>query len=408
MKKIINFFAILILGFIGSDRINLLSENFEYFIFTPYILFSIIFILFVLFFYIDQLRFSWLLANPIAFNFLLFYFISIIISILFSMDIYISLKRFVLLLLIILTIILLFSCFDKKSINNILYKGSIIGSLLFYIFNILLTINWFTSYELTSVFVNLVPDQIAHFVPRLGGYSLDVNRGTVVLLFFTYTLYQFLNNNKFLKYIIFLNICFILLSFSRTVYTMLFIMYLWKFYNSDNKNKLRLTKYVLVSISSLIIILSYLQFKDMINFELLINERLNLFDFSRFTSTGIHFKLIFEGIKTAFNDLKILLFGSGIGTSFYLIEGYYWSGSKYGNYHSMYITSLVECGIFNSLTLLIYSFILPLYYGYKNYYLDFIIGLLFFNIFYQLNVEPLFWFALFLFYKTNYMNAKNN
>ena len=245
-------------------------------------------------------------------------------------------------------------------------------------------------------------------MPRLGGYSSDVNRGTVVLLFFTYTLYQFLNKNNFLKYIIFLNICFILLSFSRTVYTMLLIMYLWKFYNSDNKNKLRLTKYVLVSISSLIIILSYLQFKDMINFVLLINERLNLFDFSRFTSTGIHFKLIFEGIETAFNDLKILLFGSGIGTSFYLIEGYYWSGSKYGNYHSMYITSLVECGIFNSLTLLIYSFFLPLYYGYKNHYLDFIIGLLFFNLFYQLNVEPLFWFVLLLFYKTNYINAKNN
>ena len=137
-------------------------------------------------------------------------------------------------------------------------------------------------------------------------------------------------------------------------------------------------------------------------------ERLDVFDFYRFSSSGIHLSLIYEGIMTAFNDMKILLFGSGYGTSYKLIEGYYWSGSKYGNYHSMYITSLVECGIFNSLTLLIYSFILPLYYRYKNYYLDFIIGLLFFNIFYQLNVEPLFWFALLLFYKTNYINAKNN
>ena len=106
---------------------------------------------------------------------------------------------------------------------------------------------------------------------------------------------------------------------------------------------------------------------------------------------------------TAFNNIKILLLGSGIGTSYQLIEGYYWSGSKYGNYHSMYITSLVEAGIFNSLSLLTFSFILPLYKSHKNIFLDFIISLFFFNIFYQLNMEPLFWFAILLFYKINYI-----
>ncbi len=54
-------------------------------------------------------------------------------------------------------------------------------------------------------------------------------------------------------------------------------------------------------------------------------------------------------MQTAFNNLKILIIGNGFGTSFLLIEGYYWSGTKYANYHSMYITSLVECGVFTFL-----------------------------------------------------------
>ena len=50
-------------------------------------------------------------------------------------------------------------------------------------------------------------------------------------------------------------------------------------------------------------------FYDYINIELTIEERLDIFDVSRFSSSGIHFKLIYDGIIEAFNDMKILLFG---------------------------------------------------------------------------------------------------
>ena len=57
------------------------------------------------------------------------------------------------------------------------------GSFLFYFFNLVLLINWFSNIEINSIFINFVPDQIAYFIPRLGGYSMDSNRGNVVLFF---------------------------------------------------------------------------------------------------------------------------------------------------------------------------------------------------------------------------------
>ena len=186
---------------------------------------------------------------------------------------------------------------------------------------------------------------------------------------------------------------------------MLIILFWYKFFTSNRDKKILLSKYLLISSFVLFFAILYLDYYELINTELLIKERFNIFNISRFTSSGIHFKLILDGFNTALSNIKIFLFGSGFGTSYYLIEGYYWSGSKYGNYHSMYITSLVESGIFNALAILIYSFILPIYINCKNMLLGFIVGLFFFNIFYQVNMEPAFWFSLLLFYKINYINA---
>ena len=402
MGNITKLITILIFSFIGADRINLLSDNFNFFIFTPFIFLSIIFILFVLLFHLYDLKFSWLFNNKLSFHFLCIYLLTIIISTIFSMDIYLSLKRIVLIFFILFVIILILSLYDISTINNILFKSSILGSLLFLIFNILLSLNWFSAYDFTTIYINLIPDEIAYFVPRLGGYSSDVNRGTAVLLFFTLILYNFSHLNRYIKYLVFLNIFFILVSFSRTIYLMMFIIFIWKFLKSNRSDKIVMGKYVLISFLTLSCLLIFLEFRSLIDIKLLIDERINIFDFSRFTSSGIHLKLIIEGFFTAFSSIKILLFGSGFGTSYHLIEGYYWSGTKYGNYHSMYITSLVECGIFNSIFLFIYSFLYPLYISNKNIFLDLVIGLFFFNFFYQLNVEPMFWAVILLFYKTNY------
>ena len=163
-------------------------------------------------------------------------------------------------------------------------------------------------------------------------------------------------------------------------------------------------KNVFYGVFFFIIIISYLDMNEYIDLELTLRERFDFFEISRFSSAGIHIKLIKEGFYTAFSDFKILFFGSGFGTSFILIKGYYWSGVKYGNYHSLYITSLVESGFINCISIFVISFLLPLILDYKNSIVTFLFGLLFFNLFYQLIMEPLFWFSILLFYKFYYFD----
>ncbi len=403
MRNIIYIFTILMIAFIGADRINFFPDSFEYFIFTPFILTALIFNSFVFIFHIDKLNFDWFERISIIF---MLYSLTLIISIFFSIDIYLSLKRFTLILFIVITSLTMLSYYSTNQLVDILVKSSILGSIIFYLFNFILALNWFSYLDINPSMIDFEPDEIAYFVPRFGGYCSDVNRGTVILLFFTYIIYFFADKNKLIKIILFMNSIFVLFSFSRTVYLMIFMVFLFYFFNNKQKDRLKLIKYLSFLFSIFITITFLLHFYEYINIELTVKERLDIFDFSRFSSSGIHIKLIIEGIITAFNDIKILFLGSGHGTSYMLIDGYYWSGSKYGNYHSMYITSLVESGLFNSLFLLLFTFIVPLYSNNKNFLIPIIFGLFFFNVFYQLNSEPIFWFIIFLFYKFNF-NLKN-
>lgn len=408
MISTINFISILIVAFIGSDRVNLLTVNFDSFILTPFIFLSIIFIILSLIFRINKFNFDWIFYDDIIIKILSLYLITIIFSVFFSMDIYLSIKRLTLLLFLIISNLLLLSFYNRKELSIIVLKGSIIGSISIILFNILLIYTWFYSIDIYSLFINLDPDSIAYFVPRLGGYTMDVNRGAIVLLFFTYFIFYNMENSFIKKLLIFINIIFLFLSFSRTLYFMLFSLFFFKIFSAPRSERSVLIKYFFSTTLFTIFILFYLNSNNLINVELLIKERFDIFTISRFTSSGIHLKLILDGITEAFNSIKILIVGSGIGTSYQLIEGYYWSGSKYGNYHSMYITSLVESGLLNSLSLFIFTFLLPLFKSYKNFFLDFIIFLFLFNIFYQLNMEPVFWFAMLLFYKINYLIINND
>ena len=408
LNKFVYISIILCISLFGADRINIMSQAFEFFVFTPYLLLSLL-ILFTLFlFKSDYLDFKWLLKNNIFLLFFLIYIVTCITSIFFSIDIYISIKRFILLIYLLLSSIIIQSYYkNNQDLLEVLIKSSLLGSFIFFIFNFLLLLNWFSDFDFSNSFINLEPDKLAYFLPRLGGYSMDSNRGGVILFFFTFILFFFGKKNRFNSIIIILNILFLFLSFSRTIYLLLIIVFLFQLLISEKEIKKNMLKKIFYSLIFFLLIIGFLTFNQHINLYLAFQERIDVFEISRFSSAGIHLKLILEGFTKAFNDFKILFFGSGFGTSFLLIKGYYWSGIKYGNYHSLYITTLVECGIFNTISMFIISFLLPFIIDYKNHIFTLLFGFLFFNIFYQLIMEPVFWFSILLFYKFNFSELKN-
>jgi len=408
MNHVITYLFILTVSFVGADRINLLSSSFEFFNFTPFILFSLMFVLSVLVLKIHSLNFSWLYYDKASLVFLNIFLICTLVSILFSQDYLYSTKRILLLILILLTFILSISHFSSDKLNKILVNASVLGSLFFFIFNLSMVYLWINFLEYENLFIDLIPNKIAYFIPRLGGYSLDVNRGGVVLMFYTFCL-LFNNKTRLIKFVLFINIITLLFTFSRTVYLLIFFTLLYYLlYELDRKRVYKLFKYLFFAIIISISLLFYLDSIKLIELDYLLEERLNIdWELSRHTSSGIHLRLIVEGIQTVFNNLKILILGNGFGTSFLLIEGYYWSGTKYANYHSMYITLLVECGIFAFLAAVFYTFIIPLFNKTKNLYMPVIFGLFFYNIFYQLILEPVYWFIVLLYYYENYKVSNN-
>lgn len=408
MNQMISYLFILTVSFIGADRINLLSSSFEFFNFTPFILFSSLFVLSIIVLKIHSLNFTWLYYNKESLVFLNIFLIFTLVSILFSQDYLYSTKRILLIFLILLTFILSISHFSSNKLNKMLVYASVLGSLIFFIFNLSMVYLWINYLEYENPFIDLIPNKIAYFIPRLGGYSLDVNRGGVVLLFYSFCL-LFNNKTRLIKFVLFINIITLLFTFSRTVYLLIFFTLLYYlFYELDRKTVYKILKYSLVAIIIAISLLFYLDSIKLIELDYLLEERLNIdWELSRHTSSGIHLRLIVEGIQTAFNNFKILILGNGFGTSFLLIEGYYWSGTKYANYHSMYITLLVECGIFAFLAAVFYTFIIPLFNKTKNLYMPIIFGLFFYNIFYQLILEPVYWLIVLLYYYENY-KVKNN
>ena len=125
LNKFVYILIILCISLFGADRINIMSEAFEFFVFTPYLLLSLL-ILFTLFFFkSDNLDFKWLFNNNIFLLFFLIYIVTCITSIFFSIDIYISIKRFVLLIYLLLSSIIIQSYYkNNQELLEVLIKSS--------------------------------------------------------------------------------------------------------------------------------------------------------------------------------------------------------------------------------------------------------------------------------------------
>jgi len=98
MNFILKYIFVFMIAFIGADRINLFSSNFEYFNFTPFILIAFVYILLILVFRISSLNFRWLYKNDLSLVFFFLMIIFILISIFISQDYMYSIKRVIFLL----------------------------------------------------------------------------------------------------------------------------------------------------------------------------------------------------------------------------------------------------------------------------------------------------------------------
>jgi len=103
-----------------------------------------------------------------------------------------------------------------------------------------------------------------------------------------------------------------------------------------------------------------------------------------------HLRLVERGLNDATESVPRMLIGLGYGNSYLFLQDFF-PGIKYGSYHSLYTSVFAECGVFALLTILAILFV-PL--AVAGAWRAPIAACIAFNIFYQSNTEPIFYFVL--------------
>jgi hypothetical protein len=399
LNKFNKLLIILLITFAGADRINFGVNLTDSFKLTPFLILSFIYLLLTILFFMRKIKLNWLIDNQFFLLSFTLFLCLVIMSAVFSQDIIISSKRIVLLFIIILIFIIILSEYDVPQINSILISSSIYGSILYFIFNVLMLSDWLGYLNLEIPQINLKPQTIAYYIPRLGGFSSDANRGGFVLSFYTYILWVNRKKISFSSFLLCLNLLMLFLTLSRTTYLLLFILFLsYALLFQRHLFNIEFMSYLLIPLLVLIVGLIQMDKIGIIEIGPVIEERLSITS-GKSASASIHFDLIAKGTKLILSDMKYFFFGIGHGVSYLLTDGYYWSGTKYGNFHSQYITVFVENGFISFLSFTFFSIIYPLISKRNNIFLPILIALFFFNIFYQLTSEPTYWLVILLFYK---------
>lgn len=301
--------------------------------------------------------------------------------------------------LILVTWVILFSVMFVASTGTMFPSIVVKGALLFVVlqsvtvlFQCLVVADWVTLPPSVLSYLNITPGSIlgvldGNKVPRLRGMINDPTRAAfnlVILLGFAYFGAQKqLTALKMPNWAYATGGILILITISRTGAVALFL--LLGLVLLKRRKGYHLTSLVLLGIGGTLlaslIIVSNVFLLDAIH---------DLFVRSDKPSTGIHLALIRDGISLLFSDLDTFLLGKGWGTSYVYTEAYF-GGHKYGNFHSGYVTIAVYSGFVALLIMLAYM-VRAWFLGYP--YGCMAIIYLWVNIFYQYNVEPLYWVFL--------------
>ena len=103
-----------------------------------------------------------------------------------------------------------------------------------------------------------------------------------------------------------------------------------------------------------------------------------------------HLDLVERGIGEATQSIPRALIGLGYGNSYLVLQDVF-PGNRYGSFHSLFVASFAESGVFALLLVLILLFV-PAVRG--GPWRTVIAGSIAFNLFYSTVTEPIFWFLL--------------
>lgn len=385
---------VLWLATIGADRVDFLGGG-GIFVLTPFLVLSpLVFVL----------EFRRLIGRDVEFclpryvpQYVLLatlFLCIVLISVLFSFDLPISLRRLGLLTTeVYATLWAAIFLANRENPERILLRGAYLGLLLVFISNAVQLVLWLSGSwhvgESSGAIIDMTPQIYGPFVPRLSGPSIDMNRGGFLTLIYLFLIFRFGKPSGVRNVFLALGIFSLIATLSRSVLLATFatgLLFWWK------KHDIAISRLGVLGASVTI---------GLVATGLLARpETLDvLFEFveplgARFSfeegSSSEHFALLERGWDVGTSSVKNALVGIGFGNSFTVVQDFF-PGNKYGNFHSLYLTLWVESGVFAlfmAVLLLTYPLARP------GLYQPLIGGLIAFNFFYQTIAGNLLWFCL--------------
>lgn len=390
------FLLVIWIALIGADRINLLGQN-SAFILTPFLILTPIVFLSEL---VRRHRATTPVTVPrgaLAFVVLAMALLSLsMASVYLSRDFQTSAVRVVQLALMIfgpLAVILVAR--DRPNLPEILARGARAGIAVYFAFNVAAILVFLQILPETLPpgigMLRLAPYLYAGVVPRLAGMVEDANRGGMLLVLFGFLLAQGDTNRRRMWRWLVLATIMLTLTLSRSAMLAaggaIGVMIL-------TGSGIRIPRRVIAAFSFAValVVATLLFVPSTRGFAATSLEPI----LGRLTvvegSSQDHLHLLLRGIYTGTRSVGAALHGLGYGSSHVVLQDFF-PGSRYGNFHSVYIGIFAEVGVF-ALILLLLLIGVPL--SVRGPYRPLVAAIACFGVFYGALSEPLFWLVLVL------------
>lgn len=282
---------------------------------------------------------------------------------------------------------------DRPDLLRVLARGAMLGVATYLVFDPAEALSWFGKID-EMIRVGPISIDIGHLqnvgpVPRLAGPVADGNRGGFVLLCYFVIIAK--GEPRVALRRVALTIT--ALAFAATVSrsaalgalaTMSMALLL--------RGRLSVGVIAAALIATIVVTLALLLYSEPLGrlaeqLQTPVTERLTL---SEGGSGREHLRLIERGLQEATKSVARTALGLGYGNSYLVLQDFF-PGHRYGSYHSFYVSIFAETGIVGLLSLLALLAV-PLIFG--GSWRALVAGAIAFNVFYQTNTEPIFWFVL--------------
>lgn len=395
VERVISLLLVLWVALLGADRINLLAGSAS-FLLTPFLILTPLVLLLEttrLALTRDALRVPPRAPHYVALAGILLSLVTA--SALLGGDPALSSKRTVLLMAQVLgTLLGGLVLLNRRDPERILVRGAYLGLILSLFFNVgqvyyWITGQWDVSQEESELIINLAPRTYGSVLPRLSGTAVDQGQGGLLFVLFVFLLFRFAPRSRRRNAMIALGVIFLLGTLARAAILCAIIagVVLWM-----QRRRIRVSRLQVVTVSlavaavSLLILIRPPWVEAVLTY---LEPLANRFS-TREGSARLHVLLIERGFYVATSSVRNALLGIGYGNGLAVLQDFF-PGNKYANFHSLYITLLAESGVF-ALAVGCLMLAYPLFAG--GVFAPLIAGFMAYNLFYQANAEPAFWFIL--------------